>query len=246
MMKGVILAAVLVLSPLSRAAAQPDAAQRIEAARQRAAQAGIPVQLLNDKVAEGRAKNVPEERIAAAVVRRLASLERARAAMRAGARPPALSPADLSVGADALENGVDPAVLGRLAQSAPQASRAQAIAVLTQLVQQGVASEQALARVTAALADGAEALRQLPGEAGSNNGQGNANRGNDNSNRGNDNSNRGNANGNARRGPPDVRGPANAAGRGGRAGAGGGPPSTVPGPGGKGRGHGQGQGKGKP
>ncbi len=235
-MKGVILAAVLLLSPLSWAAAQ-DPAQRIEAARQRAAQAGIPVSLLNDKVAEGRAKNVPEERIAAAVVRRLASLERARAAMRAGSRPPALTPADLSVGADALENGVDAAVLGRLAQAAPPASRAQAIAVLTQLVQRGVASEQALARVTAALAGGAEALRQLPGEAQSNNGQGNANANPGNPNRGN---------GNARRGPPDVRGPANAAGRGGRAGAGGGPPSTVPGPGGKGRDHGQGKGKGKP
>jgi hypothetical protein len=234
MMKGVILAAVLLMSPLSWAVAQGNPAQRIEAARQRAAQAGIPVALLDGKVAEGRAKNVPEERIATAVERRLGSLERARAAMRAGARPPALTPADLSVGADALESGVDPAVLGRLAQAAAPGSRAQAIAVLTQLVQRGVASEQALARVTAALANGPEALRQLPGEDPSE-GPG--------SSRGNANPGRGSPNGNARRGPPDTRGPANAAGRGGRAGAGGGPPSAVPGPRGKGRGQGQGGGK---
>lgn len=239
-MKGVILAAVLLLSPLSWAVAQGNPAQRIEAARQRAAQAGIPVALLDGKVTEGRAKNVPEERIATAVERRLGSLERARTAMRAGARPPALTPTDLSVGADALESGVDPAVLGRLAQAAAPGSRAQAIAVLTQLVQRGVASEQALARVTAALANGPEALRQLPGEDPSE-GPGSS-RGNANPGRGNSN---GNASGNARRGPPDTRGPANAAGRGGRAGAGGGPPSSVPGPRGKGRGHGQGQGGGK-
>lgn len=237
-MKAVILAALLLVSPLSWAVAQGNPAQRIEAARQRAVRAGIPVALLDGKVVEGRAKNVPEERIATAVERRLGSLERARNAMRAGARPSALAPNDLSVGADALESGVDPAVLGRLAQAAAPGSRAQAIAKLTELVQGGVASEQALARVTAALANGPEALRQLPGEASSD-GPGSS-RGNANPGRGNSN-----ANSNARRGPPDTRGPANAAGRGGRAGAGGGPPSAVPGPGGKGRGQGQGQGGGK-
>jgi hypothetical protein len=227
MMKRLILTAVLLLSPLSWAAAQGDPAQRIVAARQRAAQVGIPVSLLDSKVAEGRAKNIPEARIATAVERRLASLERARAAMSAGAHAPAITPADLNVGADALDAGVDPGVLGRLAQAAAPDRRAVAIAVLAELVQQGVSSEQALARVTAALASGPEALRQLPGEAKSNAG-GNGN---------------GQGNAGARRGPPDVRGPANAAAHGGRAGAGGGPPSSVPGPGGKGRGHGHGQGK---
>jgi hypothetical protein len=221
MMKRLILTAVLLLSPLSWAAAQGDPAQRIVAARQRAMQVGIPVSLLDAKVAEGHAKNIPDARIATAVERRLASLERARAAMSAGA----ITPADLNVGADALDAGVDPAVLGRLAQAAAPDRRAVAIAVLAELVQQGVPSEQALARVTAALADGPEALRQLPGEARPN---GNAN---------------GRGNAGARRGPPDVRGPANAAAHGGRAGAGGGPPSSVPGPGGKGRGRGHGQGK---
>ncbi|HYH79289.1 MAG TPA: hypothetical protein VEX86_05820 [Longimicrobium sp.] len=226
-MRRVILTAVLLLSPLSWAAAQGNPARRIEAARQRAAQAGIPVALLDGKVAEGRAKSIPEERIAAAVERRLASLERARAAMTAGTRPPAVTAADLTVAADALDAGVDPAVVGRVAQSAAADRRAVAIAVLTELVKQGLSSEQALARVTAALANGPEALRQLPGEARSNaNGRGNA--------------------GGARRGPPEGRGSANPNAHGGRGNAGGGPPASVPGPRGKGRGRGGGQGGGKP
>jgi hypothetical protein len=219
----------MLLWPLSMAAAQGDPAQRIRAARQRATQAGIPVSLLDDKINEGHAKNVSEDRIATAVERRLAALERARGAMAGGARRVALTTGDLTVGADAIEAGVQPGVLGRLAQTAAPDLRANAIFTLTRLVQQGLASEQALARVTAALANGADALRQLPGEAGANNGNA-ADAGHGNS-----------GNTGARRGPPDVRGPANAAAHGGRAGAGGGPPSTVPGPGGKGRGHGHGK-----
>ncbi|HET7463980.1 MAG TPA: hypothetical protein VFJ82_22175 [Longimicrobium sp.] len=230
-MKRVLLTALLLLSPLSWAHAQGDPAQRIQAARQRASQVGIPVALLDNKVAEGRAKGVPADRIAAAVERRLASLERARTAMNAGGARLALTGSDLSVGADALEAGVDAGVLGRLARAAAADRRAVAIAVLTELVSRGLSSEQALARVTAALANGAEALRQLPGEAQAGGANGNASATG--------------AAASARRGPPDVRGPANAAAHGGRAGAGG-PPSTVPGPGGKGRGRGQGQGHGKP
>ncbi|MBW3571262.1 MAG: hypothetical protein KY467_09160, partial [Gemmatimonadetes bacterium] len=49
-----------------------DPQQRIETARQRAESAGIPVALLDSKVAEGRAKGVPMDRIAGAVERRLA------------------------------------------------------------------------------------------------------------------------------------------------------------------------------
>jgi hypothetical protein len=225
MMKRVLLTAIFLLSPLSWAHAQGDPAQRIQAARQRAGQVGIPVALLDTKVAEGHAKGVPADRIAAAVERRLASLERARAAMTAGARVP-MTGADLNVGADALEAGVDPGVLGRLARTAAADRRAVAIAVLSELVSQGLSSEQALARVTAALARGPEALRQLPGEAKAGGASPNA-------------SATGQA-ASARRGPPDVRGPANAAAHGGRAGAGG-PPSTVPGPGGKGRGRGHGK-----
>jgi hypothetical protein len=211
-MRRFVVAALLLFAPLSWAAAQGTPEQRIVAARQRASTAGIPVALLDGKVAEGRAKGVPMDRIAAAVERRLASLQRARDAMGAGARPPALTPGDLNVGADALDAGVEPAALGRLAREAGADRRTVAIAVLTQLVQEGLASEQALARVTAALARNPDELRHLPGEARSE--------------------------GQARRGPPEVRGPANAAAHGGQA-NGGGPPTSVPGA--SGRGHGRGR-----
>ena len=213
-MRRFVLAALLLFAPLSWAAAQGTPEQRIAAARQRASTVGIPVSLLDGKVAEGRAKGVPMDRIAAAVERRLASLQRARDAMGGGARPPALTPADLNVGADALDAGVEPAALGRLAREAGADRRTVAIAVLTQLVQDGMASEQALARVTAALARNPDELRRLPGEA------------------------RSQGQGQARRGPPDVRGTANAAAHGGQA-NGGGPPTSVPGA--SGRGHGRGR-----
>jgi hypothetical protein len=164
------------------AAAQPPEA-RIEAARQRAAAAGLPVSLLDRKVAEGRAKGIPADRIAVAVDRRLDALSRAARAM-AGAP---VSADDLSVGADALEAGVEPGALGRLAAAAPADRRAVAIAVLTQLVSDGESSERALARVSAALRRGPEALRRLPGEAAASRGRG---------------------------GPPAGRGPGEARGRG--------------------------------
>ena len=214
-MRRFVLAALLLFAPLSWAAGQGTPEQRIAAARQRATAAGIPVSLLDGKVAEGRAKGVPMDRIAGAVERRLGSLQRARDAMGGGARPPALTPSDLNVGADALDAGVEPAALGRLAREAGADRRSVAIAVLTQLVQQGMASEQALARVTAALARDPEELRRLPGQSSAG-GQGQ---------------------GQARRGPPEVRGTGNAAAHGGQA-NGGGPPSSVPGASGKGHGHG--------
>lgn len=204
MLKRIILFAVLLLTlaPAVPAAAQ-DPEQRIQAARRRAEQTGIPVALLDGKVAEGRAKGVPADRIAAAVERRLESLTRARDAMRGG-RATALSEGDLSVGADALEAGVSAEVLAQIAARAAADRRAVAIAVLTQLVQSGVASERALERVTAALARGPDALRSLPGEASAERG----------------------------RGPPAGRGPAAEPGSRGRGrGQGqGGPPASVPGP----------------
>jgi hypothetical protein len=200
-------------------AALPDAAgaqppeRRIEAARQRAASAGIPVALLDQKVAEGRAKGIPMERIAAAVDRRLDALGRARQAMGRAAG----SAADLSVGADALEAGVEPGALGRLAAAAPGDRRAVAIAVLTQLVSEGESSERALSRVTAALRGGGpDALRRLPGEAAAER---------------------------ARGGPPAGRGPGQAGGQGPGQG---GPPASVPGPTQRPESPGKGKGGGRP
>jgi hypothetical protein len=221
-MRRVMLAALLLFTPLSWAAAQGTPEQRIAAARQRASTAGIPVSLLDGKVAEGRAKGVPLDRIATAVERRLVSLQRARDAMGGGARPPALTPADLNVGADALDAGVEPNALGRLAREAGADRRTVAIAVLTELVQGGMASEQALARVTAALSRDPDELRRLPGEVkGGGQGQGSEQ-----------------GQGQARRGPPEGRGQGNARGRGNQ-GQGGGPPAPVPGASGKGHGRGR-------
>jgi hypothetical protein len=206
MMKRVLLAVLLVVSPFAAARAQGTPEQRIQAARRQAEQAGIPVSLLDTKVTEGRAKGVPMDRIAAAVERRLGSLGRAREAM--APRAP-VSAADLSVGADAIETGVEPRALGQLAAAAPAGQRAVAIAVLTQLVASGLPSDRALERVTAALERGPEALRQLPGQA-SEEARGRGNSGN---------------NGRGPAATPGSRG--NGRGRGNQ---GGGPPASVPGP----------------
>jgi hypothetical protein len=161
----VLLAALLLALPLAAGAQTRDPARRIEAARRAAQAAGLPVALLDGKVAEGRAKGVPMDRIAAAVERRLSSLTRSRDAMGAGPRGAPVSASDLSVGADALEAGVTPAALGALTTSVPGDRRAVAIAVLTQLVRAGEPVGHALARVQAASRDGADALRDLPAKA---------------------------------------------------------------------------------
>ena len=78
-MKAIIrlLTAILLLLPPAAAFAQtPDA--DVQRTLERARQSGIPVELLQSKIAEGRAKGVPMERIAAAVARRLTVLERVR------------------------------------------------------------------------------------------------------------------------------------------------------------------------
>lgn len=192
----------LALAAFPAAAHAQDPQQRIDAARRRAESAGLPVALLDSKVAEGRAKGVPMDRIAVAVERRLGALSRARDAMAGTPRNAPVSAADLSVGADAIEAGVEPGALGRLAAAAPGDRRAVAIAVLTELVSQGESSERALARVTSALQRGPDALRRLPGEAASERSRGN--------------------------GPPPGRGNQ---GQGGARGRGqGGPPAAVPGP----------------
>ncbi|HEU0077510.1 MAG TPA: hypothetical protein VFQ76_07655 [Longimicrobiaceae bacterium] len=163
------IAVLLLLAPLSLGAqGQGDPAQRIEAARRRAEATGIPVSLLDMKVAEGRAKGAPADRIAGAVEIRLSLLSRAREAM-VGAGRGTLTAADLSAGADALSAGVSAEALGSLTRSAPGDRRAVAIAVLAQLVQEGDGSERALERVRLALAN-PETLRTLPGQVRRGNG----------------------------------------------------------------------------
>jgi len=170
------LTAALLLAPAalpaqdSTAASQPAAQARIDAALSAAAQAGVPASLLERKLAEGKAKGVPMDRIAAAVEQRLQALSEAHGAlMDAGLT--STTEGELSVAADAVQAGVSHSSLVTLSRGAPDGSRAVAIAVLGDLVAAGQASSQALARVEGALERGPEALANLSAETGSGNGE---------------------------------------------------------------------------
>lgn len=164
MIKRTLLMTVLALFVTGTAQAQTPADARIAAIRQQASDVGIPVSLLDSKIAEGRAKGVAPDRIATAIERRLASLLRAHRVMTAS---PALrlSPVDLKVGADALEAGVEEPMLASLAETTPAPHRAVAVAVFTQLVQQGEPPAQALEQVRTALGKSPAALQHLPAQA---------------------------------------------------------------------------------
>ncbi len=153
---------ILALAGLDLANAQVQPPQdRINTALARARQVGIPVALLESKIAEGKAKGVSLERIADAVARREAALEKASEALRG--QPEAAT--SLSVGADAVEAGVSEAALKAIADNAPRDRRNVAIAVLTELVEQGHTPAAALERVTEALKRGPDALANLPAQA---------------------------------------------------------------------------------
>ncbi|MEN8376129.1 MAG: hypothetical protein ABFS34_11825 [Gemmatimonadota bacterium] len=143
-----------------------DPEDRVAAALQQAAEAGVPLSLLESKIAEGRAKGVPMARIATAVEQRLGALQQAQALMQVGDDPAQnVSDGDLSLGADALLAGVDGQAVSDVARNAPRERLGVAMAVLTQLVQMGVASQTALDRVTAALELGPGELMALPAQA---------------------------------------------------------------------------------
>jgi len=162
----IVIAAValFVVAGAGLAVAQVQPAQeRINTALARARQVGVPVALLEAKIAEGKAKGVSLDRIAAAVTQREATLERASQVLK-GLQ--GTGDAELAVAADAIESGVSEKVLKAICETAPRDRRAVAIAALTQLVQLGHVPEAALARVEAALKRGPEALLNLPAEAG--------------------------------------------------------------------------------
>ncbi|MBA3497590.1 MAG: hypothetical protein H0T86_10835 [Gemmatimonadales bacterium] len=170
--KTLYLAAVLALAPATLAAQDSTATTnsgggadaRVEAALAAAVSAGIPVSLLERKVAEGKAKGVPMDRIAGAVETRLDALVKARDAMTT-AHLVSTTEGELSVAADAVQGGVSQTALATISQSAPQDRRAVAIAVLADLVTLGRTSEAAVTQVQAALARGPEALANLRAES---------------------------------------------------------------------------------
>lgn len=136
------------------------AAGEVHAAIDRAARAGLPQQILVDKVQEGLAKHVPPPRIAA-VVRGLGeALARARAEAQpfAGAAPP---PGLLKALVEAHAVGVKPADAARVLRAG---GRERAIEVLTDLVQRGYPAA-AAAHAVGAVGGRARALDRLVGEA---------------------------------------------------------------------------------
>ncbi|HSW40045.1 MAG TPA: hypothetical protein VLL97_11200 [Acidobacteriota bacterium] len=162
-MRWVVALAVLALVPAAVATAQTPE-ERIDAAFAQALEKGIPVSLLENKQAEGKAKGIPMDRIAEAVETRLRNLERAREAMRNATDVDA---AQLSVGADAIGSGVSEAAIAQIAETTKQDRRSVALAVLTHLVEvEGLASETALARVQTALKEGSQALVNMMRRSG--------------------------------------------------------------------------------
>lgn len=157
----ILAALALTTLPLS---GQQDPTARIEAANRRVVAAGIPLSLLESRVAEGTAKGVPLDRIAAAVERRAAALLRAREAMIPVTR--VLSEADLSAGADAVEAGIQGRALREVVEQVQAEDRPVALAVLTYLHrEQGIPVYDALGQVKEAAKKGSEALRELPAQA---------------------------------------------------------------------------------
>lgn len=159
------LVTLLAVAPMAAEAQDSTSTARVEATLGAAAEAGIPVSLLERKIAEGRAKGVPMARIASAVEARLAALTSARDAL-VEAGMTSTTEGELSVAADAIQAGVSGAALAAVSTAAPPERRAVAIAVLSELVAQGRTSSEALVQVRDALAAGPEALANLRGASG--------------------------------------------------------------------------------
>jgi hypothetical protein len=138
---------------------------RIDAALSAAAKANVPVELVKNKIAEGEAKHVPQERIATAVEARVTSLTRASETMK-HAGVAAGSAGELAVTADALDAGVSENAVVRVTRETSAERRTVAIAVLADLVRLGTASDRALARVSSAVTSTA-ALANLRAEVAS-------------------------------------------------------------------------------
>lgn len=149
---------------LAQGAGTPD--QRIADALDRAASAGIPAELLQNEVAEGKAEGWTQDRIAAAVEYRLDALTRARDALSKGGHE--VDADDMSVGADAIGVGVSGAALAKIAETegAPWERRMVAVAVLYELAYvHGIPVGQALTEVETALARSSGELEDLPAQA---------------------------------------------------------------------------------
>ena len=155
---------VSVLLPAGLTGQEPESPEEVVAtALARALDAGIPVELLQSKIDEGKAKGVSMDRIAAAVEARLRGLTRAQGALDRQNRTD-VTPDELQATADALDAGVSEDILAHIQASTPRDRRMVATVALTSLVEAGHAPEHALARVQSALEQGPEALSRLRSE----------------------------------------------------------------------------------
>ncbi len=138
--------------------------------------AGLTVELLEVRVAEGRAKNVPAERIADVVERRAEALIAASEVLRGlSSRIPAT---ELAAGADAVEAGIPPSAIRQVAREARAEDRQIAISVLTYLHRErALPLDVAIQNVSAALQRGSAALRELPSAGASSGGDRSRNEG---------------------------------------------------------------------
>lgn len=163
------MAAIAMVGP---AAGQQDPAERIQLTLESARAAGLPVQLLESKVAEGRAKNVALNRIALVVEQRAAAMGRAQEVLVGIVGPEGVRAEDMAVAADAIQAGVGEAAVAQIARASAGQRRTVALAALAQLVADGVVPEEALRRVRGAMSKGNEALMNVTAGVGRPEGRG--------------------------------------------------------------------------
>jgi hypothetical protein len=160
-MKTASIGLVLLITALPSALLGQSPESRIQAARERIAEAGLAASLLDVRVAEGRAKGVSMERIAGAVERRADALVVAAGALRPIS--PTLPHSDVTAAADAVESGIPGTAIQEVARQARAEDRPVAISVLTYLHREAsLPLDVAIRNVSAALQRGSDALRELP------------------------------------------------------------------------------------
>ena len=133
-----------------------QARAQLELFFERAEARSLPVQAIENRVAEGLAKGASETAILASAGRVLAHLEASSSALVAGGAQP--SAEATTRGAAAMERGVTSAQIEALAEGTPnERSLVKALEVLTDLAARGVPVDKALARIQEIVAARGEA-----------------------------------------------------------------------------------------
>ncbi len=145
-----------------------EVAERVIARIAAARAVELPTQALENRVLKFAARGVPPAEIEVAINEHADRLAQSRDALR-DARPERPTGPEVEAGAEAMRQGVDGAAVSALAKSAPSGrSLAVPLFVIGSLVERGLPSDAALARVQERLlarATDAE-LERLPGEQG--------------------------------------------------------------------------------